>query len=250
MGKKKSEGQVGLWHFRVHYEPYKPEDVVTFVKERANMIIAVRETASRPHIHMVIVKFKQTKSTFVQQFLNKFPEYNGNGSYSCSKKDDLEAQTRYCLKGESKETKPEILYHKEGLDCDKYHQDYWSENERLVAEAKAKYQPKGSENDLAKKPKTKSWTEKVYDEMVVQYPSEVMTIQTYQLLYKPSEVERSSYNEARFILFRHVKRAFGKAIKKISPRIIQEIFDGMINAILGDEYSEKADRIMFNQLYN
>lgn len=244
--------QVGLWHFRLHYEDCSLNEIVDFMKSRAEVVVIVKEIASRPHIHAVITRFNQTKSTFVQQFLNKFPMFNGNGSYSCSKKNDLEAQIRYCCKGQSKETDPEVLHCIETIDWRVYHEKYWEEN--LLLKAKSEEVNKGCQNDpsLVLKVKSKTWTEKVYDELHVQFPEHIITIQTFQLLYKPTDKERQVYEDSRKVIFRYVMKAFGKSAKKISNRIIQEIFDGFINGFIqlhgdaGDKYSDK----IYNQIYN
>jgi len=245
--------QTGLWHFRVHYEPRTPQEVVDFIKSKADMIIAVRETASRPHIHSVIVSFKQTKSTFIQQFLKEFPELKGNGQYSCSIKDDIDAQIRYCSKGESKETMPEILYCQESIDWKDYHEKYWEENSLLKAKSKNEYEvgPAPASESKKQKAKSKTWTEKVFDEIKNQFSIEIVTIQTFQLLYKPTELEIKTETDSRMVIFRYMMRCFGKAARKVSQRIVQEIFDGFINGIIqdhaeaGDKYSDR----LFKSIY-
>lgn len=244
-GRKKGDGQVGLWHFRVHYEPYKPQEIIDFLVERAEVMIAVRETASRPHLHAVLTKFNQTKSTFCQQFLNKFPALNGNGSYSCAKKDDMQAQIRYCSKGESKETMPEVLHSQ--VDVEDYHKRYWEEND-LLKEA-TNERNKGLQKDTSSVPKAKSktWTEKVYGEINEIYKSEIDVIKNYWLLDRPMVEEVKAYTIARVTLFRYMMRCFGKAAKKVNNRIVQDIFDGFINGLI--QQDEKAGEKYSDQLY-
>lgn len=242
--------QTGLWHFRVHYEPYNPVDVVDFIKDKSDMIIAVRETASRPHIHSVISEFKQTKSTFVQQFLKQFPDLNGNGSYSCSKKDDLEAQIRYCSKGESKETMPEVLFCRDEVDYKDYHNKYWEENSLLKAKSNNEYESGTVPASESKKQKAKSktWTEKVYDEIKELYPEHVRAIQEYQKEFIHSDTETKMERESRIVLYCYFKKRLGP--KKQSDYLLRDMFTGIISGLIQEsQYSDKYNTIEYNRIF-
>jgi len=241
--------QTGLWHFRVHYEPRTPNEIIDFIKDRADVIIAVRETASRPHIHSVISEFKQTKSTFIQQFLKEFPELKGNGHYTCSIKDDKEAQIRYCSKGESKETMPEILYCREDINWKDYHDDYWKENSLLKAKSKAEYQPNGSEN-VKQKAKSKTWTEKVFDEIKELYPEHVTAIQMYPKEFIHTEMETKKERESRIVIYNYMKKRLGS--KKQSDYILRDIFTGLMSGLIQEgpvESSEKYNTNEYNRIF-
>lgn len=242
--------QIGLWHFRVHYGTSSVNDIVDFIKARAEVVIIVKEIdANRPHIHSVITEFKQTKSTFVQQFLVEFPQLAGNGSYSCVIKKDLEAQIRYCCKGQSKETNPDVLHSL--VDWKEYHSKFWEENSLL--KAKSNEVNTGCQNDpssLSKgKSKTPTWTEKVFQEMKVLYPEHIIAIQTFQLLYNPTEFERKTERDSRFILYNYMKKRLGP--KKQNEFIIRDLFNGFISGFIQEsgEASDKFNLKEFNKIY-
>lgn len=237
--------EIGLWHFRVHYEPRKAEEIISFIKDRAEMVLAVRETdANRPHIHSVISEFKQTKSTFVQQFLKEFPELKGNGQYSCSKKDDLEAQLRYCCKGDSEDALPDVLYG--SIDYLKYHNHFWEENLLLKAKSKTEYQLKGSEN-VKPKAKSKTWTEKVFDEIKQLYPEHVRAIQEYPKEFIHTDDETKRERESRIVIYCYFKKRLG--CKKQSHYLLRDMFTGLMSGLINEGSQEASDKYNINE-YN
>ncbi|MEO5351305.1 MAG: hypothetical protein H7836_16935, partial [Magnetococcus sp. YQC-3] len=111
-------------------------ELVTFIKANSQVVIIVRETdANRPHLHCVLTGFNQTKSTFFQKFTKLFPMLKGNRSFSCEKKDDYEAQIRYCCKG-LQNCLPEVLFVDCEINIQTYHEAYWAENLLLKAKGK------------------------------------------------------------------------------------------------------------------
>lgn len=241
--------QQGLWHLRIHYGDYDLKSLVDFITGKAVVVLCVKEIdANRPHIHTVITEWKQTKSTFIQQLLKEYPLLNGNGSYSCSKKDDIDAQLRYCLKGENKETMPDVLYN-QNVDVSKYHMDYWEENSLLKAKSKTEYQPNGSENVKLLKIKSKTWTEKVFDEMKELYLPHIRAIQVFQRTYKPSEHEIKTERDSRIILYNYMKKRLG--CKKQSDYILRDLFTGFISGFIQEdlESSEKYNLREYNRIF-
>lgn len=231
--------QQGLWHLRIHYGDYDPVKVIEFIKSKALLVLCVKEIdANRPHLHNVITEFKQTKSTFIQQMLKEFPNLNGNGSYSCSKKDHYDALVRYCLKGESKETKPDVLYHND-LDIDFYHNEYWKENSLLKAKSKDGNMGLQKDTSLVLKTKSKTWTEKVFDEMKELYSADIMAIQTFQLIHNPTDFEVKSERQSRITLYHYMKKRLGP--KKQSDYILRDLFTGFISGFI-QEHSESAEK--------
>lgn len=254
--RRKVEKEVGLWQLRIHYGEYNLGHLVDFIKARCDLMICVRETDSaRAHIHCVITGFAQTLTTFRQQLLKEFPKIKGNQSYSLNVKDDYDAQLRYCCKGENKDTMPDVLYvDVSKVDIRFYHEKYWEHNLLL----KAKSEKDGNmglqkDTSLVVKAKSKTWTEKVYGEIKELYTNEILIIQTFQMLFKPTEEERRLDLDSRKVIFRYVMKRFGSAVKKISPRIVQEIFDGLINAIVqenaeaGEKYSDKLYNLIYGR---
>lgn len=236
-----------FYHLRIHYGDIVLSELVQFIKERSLVVLIVKEIdANRPHIHCVILKFNQTKSTFCQQLVKQYPALKGNGSYSCSVKNEFPLMIQYCLKGEAIDVHPDIIYHDpKFVDPVMGHQLYWETNMLLKAKSK-------KDTSLVVKAKSKTWTEKVYDEIKHLYSVEIVTIQTYQLLYKPTEMETNAYQESRKVIFRYMMKCFGKAAKKISNNIVRDIFDGFMNGIIqdheqaGEKYSDK----LYNMIYN
>lgn len=242
--------EVGLWHLRLHFGAYEPDALISFIKDKADVAIAVLEKdATRSHIHCVITEFKQTKSTFCQQLLKKFPALAGNQGYSCQKKDDFEAQLRYCCKGESRTDEPFILVCREGIDWRSYHDAYWRENDALRNQGGNMGLQKGTPWE---KVKAKNWTERVCDEIEKKYISQIQIIRDYQLLVSPTSQDVNEYVDAQRILFRHFNKCLGVSRKKVSFKIREENFDGIINWIIqtgSEECSDAHSDRVFSLIY-
>lgn len=80
--------EMDLFHLRITYREEKLEDIIKFVIDNAIPLLIVHEVSKIgvPHIHCVLLGFKQTKSTFFQQFKKIFISLIGNESYMCKKK--------------------------------------------------------------------------------------------------------------------------------------------------------------------
>lgn len=233
--KTTSIGEIGLWHLRIHYGEYNLGHLLEFIRARCDMLICVKEVdANRPHIHCVITKFRQTMSTFRQQLVKEFPHIVGNKSYSLNVKDDVNAQVRYCCKGENKDATPDVLYVRDDIDVKSNHDKYWENNAILVGEKKEVNMGCQNGSSLVLKAKSKTWTEKVYEELVDKYQPEINIIQTHQLLIKPNDLEIKSYNEARFVIYKHMLLCLGKARKKINDFIKKDLYNGFINSIISE----------------
>lgn len=232
---------------RIHYGSYDPAELIEFIRPRAEIMLSVIETDSaRPHIHSVIVGFKQTVSTFRQQFLKKYPALEGNGSYSLKKKDDLDAQLRYVSKGEGPDKMPFVLVCAETVDVKEFHKRYWEVNLEL------KQQSAGPPAEGASvKIRSQTWTEKTRDAIMSELKDEVKTIVDYWRIPNPDAREVSDYRTSRMIVFRFMMKRLGVGAKKIGPRICKEMFDGFLNCIIhsdmkaGDAFADD----MFNQIY-
>lgn len=248
-----------LWHLRVHLEDYTSEEIYYFLVKCCEVILCVYESHNnRPHIHVLFKETLVTKSTIIQKLVKQFPKIKGNGMYSCSKTDKLkkkgvgddEKAKCYLCKGTDKDTLPNVVG-KTQIDIQQYHNDYWLYNTALKASNEVNM---GCQNDpsllVKAKSKTKSWSEKVYEEMQKMYESEVNTIKLYYRDVKPSDELVKLYDESRRALFRHMMKSLGKNVKKINENIIKDLFNGFINAIVqdddiaGERYSDK----LFNSL--
>lgn len=243
--------EIGLFHFRAHYGDYNPVDIVNFVKERAEAVIIVKEIdANRPHIHSVITEFKQTVSTFRQQLLKKFPLL-ADRNHSIQKKDDIEAQKRYCCKGEDKNTMPEVLY--SIIDVEHYHNMYWEVNAELAGKGNM-----GSQKDtlplLKAKSKTKTWSEKVFDEIIELFEPECRTIRhKYTYDWNLTDTEKTNEANARLVIFKYFMKRLG--YRKLNRKNVEDMFDGMINGILqmekvsGEKFSEEYFKNMYPNIW-
>lgn len=248
-----------LWHLRIHLGEYKSEEIYNFLVTCCDVILCVFESHNnRPHIHTLFKETLVTKSTVIQKLVKQFPSIKGNGNYSCSKTDKLkkkgvgddEKAKCYLCKGEGSETLPVIIGDTK-IDYKQYHADYWLANSVLKAKSEVNM---GCQNDpslfVKAKSKTKSWSEKVYGEMLEIYEVEVNTIILYYDDVKPSDELIRLYDESRRILFRYMMKCLGKNVKKINENIIRDLWQGFLNAILqghesaGEKYSDK----LFNSL--
>lgn len=240
--------------FRIHTEFIDNlDEFVMFLRKHNDVYLIVREVGKekRQHLHIAL-KFKKTLSTFRQQILKMCPRAKGvgNGAYSIRQVTELEPVLRYFCKGENG-NKPDIVFAVENLDIEMLHNLFWSINKEMKSKTEGNM---GCQNgtSVEKKVKTKSWLEKLYDDIIKEFSVECNTIVTYQYYEKAADSERRLYDESRRIIFRHFVKCLGKAVKKFGTRTLQEMFDGIINAIIqnaddvaGGMY---ADRI-YSQIY-
>lgn len=240
----------GLWHLRITYGDVSLNELVEFIKHKSDCICICHENDEdkRPHIHCCIVGFHQTKSTFCQQLKKKF-SIKGNEFFSCRQKDDKEAQLKYMCKGH-KDIYPMILHQHPDLDVSKYYNAYWETNKALIASKSEKQN--SNQDEKKKRAPVKSWLERTYDQITLENPHDVVVIETFQLIYKPTDDEKSEHKKSRMVLFRAYMRCMGRAVKKVSLRIHEENFNGIINSICQNSYTEAGEKYsdrMYNTIY-
>lgn len=250
-----------MWHLRIHCISYTPQELYQYLNTICIVVLCVFEQHdNRPHIHMLFEEGALTKSTINQKLVKQFPLLKGNGCYSFSdaekvvKKKSLgdedgrsvEKALAYLCKGASVDEMPNVIGQTK-VDVEKYHNDYWL----LFLELKTKGKVNtGCQNDSLPKVKSKTWTERVYDEITKIYVCECQAIVNYQLLYKPTDFEKADYDKSRMIIFRYMMKCFGKAVKKISEKIIVEIWDGFMNAIVQNSGNAEAADKYSDKLFN
>jgi len=83
-----------------------------------------------------------------------------------------------------------------------------------------------------KKTKTKTWTERVCDEIVTQLSIECNTVRTYYRDLHPSDLLVFEYKASHKKIFLHFLRCLGKAAKKMNDNLLKDMFNGVINFIL------------------
>lgn len=243
-----------LFHLRIHLGEISQNDIYKFLSEKCEVIICVFESHdNRPHLHILFKETKITKSAVIQGLLKNFPSLKGNGAYSCSKTDkmkkkkvgDDEKAIAYLCKGENRETMP-ILVGVSTIDIELYHNKYWEVNDHVKAVNM------GCQNGSAvtQSKKTKSWSEKVYDQMKELYEVEINTIIGYHLDTRPSDYLQKKYDESRQILFCYMMKCLGKGVKKLNENIIRDLWSGILNAILqeDEEAGPKYALTLFTQL--
>lgn len=235
----------GLFHFRAHYGNYNPVDICNFVKEKAEVVIMVKELdANRPHIHSVITEFKQTKSTFRQQLLRQFPLL-ADRNHSIQKKDDMSVQVRYCCKGENDKTMPDVLF--STIDVKEFHEAYWEVNRELVRKTEEGNMGSQKDTSLVSKTKSKTWTEKVFDEIINIYEPECRHIKYKYEIGKSSMTEYEIIQEvkSRLTIFQYFIKRLG--YRRMNRRIVNDMFDGIVNGII--QTSEKAGENYSHELF-
>ena len=203
-------------HFRfTHKTPEDLERFKKFIISFSTPTMMVLESAdgevNRDHTHTVI-SVNITLSTFRQQFKAKFANYTLGDFGSSLVRDEVDNE-RYICKGKTNEWDtggPIILY----SNC-KYdevlqrlrHQEYWAEN-LLINNRRIKKE---------KRLVAKTWLENCYDEIVEETKSGLHTWDT-------------GYNSKQ-IVFKKVMMSLGRCSKKLSPKIVRELCDGILNKL-------------------
>lgn len=238
------------YHLRIHYEDSMLKDIVSWIKDNSSLVLIIRELyASRNHVHCVLQMKNVGLSRFRQNLLSAFPALKGNGSYSLKVvRKTIEEMLQYLCKGENSETPPDIVDYGT-LDIDaimSYHIEYWKVNANLM---KIEVNT-GCQNDPSippkKKTKTKTWSEKTFDELMLM-EHEIDMIRLYELLTKPTDYEKAEYEKAKRALFGHVMKCLGKAVKKLNDNIIKDLWNGFYNAIIHTD--EESSSKYVDKLY-
>ncbi|MEO5351307.1 MAG: hypothetical protein H7836_16945, partial [Magnetococcus sp. YQC-3] len=136
------------------------------------------------------------------------------------------------------------------INIQTYHEAYWAENLLLKAKGKKdEYQSNESENSLKPKAKSKTWTEKVFEEMLELFPTQVTEIQTYHTTFVHTDAERASYRQSRIQLYCYMKQRLG--CKKQSLFILRDMYSGFISGIvqLNDTASIKFNTQEYDSLF-
>jgi len=246
-----------LWHLRIHLSEYKKElgydeKFYTFISQRSELVICVYEQHdNRPHLHMLFKETNVTKSTVIQNLLKQFPLLVGNGSYSCSKTDkmkkkkvgDDEKAKAYVCKGENKDVLPVIVGVSQ-IDIKAYHDKFWEVNEKVKSASSNRTEV--NSGFLVSKAKSKTWMDKVKDEIFENYEVECNTIRTYVRDLKPSEELTKQYKLSHKTVFRHYYKSYGKLVKGFDDNVIRKNWNGIYDSILAvDEiaHNNKADNV-------
>lgn len=248
------------WHLRVHVTGHDEAfEIYQYLSKLVDVILCVFEQHdNRPHIHMIFDERKLSKSRVFQKFKEQFPHIKGNQMFACQdvtkvkkKKGldepeggDIEKAKAYLCKGVSVDETP-VVVGETKVDVDFYHTQYWKRFMELRASSNREVNM-GCQNDssLVVKAKSKNWSERVYDEIIVKYQNECICINKFQL----SNHDKEKYDLARRKIFRYMMKCLGKSVKKISGRIIEELWKGFMNAIVQntgteDEANAYSDKI-------
>lgn len=208
-------------HFRfTHKSESDLESFIKFLLSYSVKTLTVFEDAdlevNRPHTHTIIF-VNETLSNFRKQFKKKFSDY-GRGDYGSCIIESLEKMERYLCKGKDRRDPPDFRLIKEydQTYLEIRHSEYWDENDRLKSESEIPGVVKNV------KPKKDTWMEETNKEIRRMYPSFV--IDKWELNAR-----------TRRIVFDVVMEKLGKAVKKISPKIIRELCDGQLNNLCGYE---------------
>lgn len=255
-----------MWHLRIHIADQEQAcDVYQYLITICDVVLCVFEQHdNRPHIHMLFNERKVTQSTVIQKLKKRFPFIHGNGAYSCQdvtklkkkkrqdepESGDPEKAKNYLCKGASINEMPIVIGHTD-VDIEKYHNDYWTRYLELKSNGNHEVNM-GCQNDssLVSKAKSKSWSERVFDDVVEKYQSQCMCITQFQLIYRPSDYEKEMYDKSRKEIFRYMMKCLGKAVKKINHKIIEELWSGFINAIIQNSGNEESANAYSDKLFD
>ena len=224
-----------MFHFRVHYGSQDLNALVGWIRSNSVVTIIVREEGDRLHIHSIISPIK-TLSTFRQQFLKKYPNLKGNGSYSLEEVKEYDNLIRYICKGNSKDDLPDVLYQKD-INIEEMHQQYWKVNQEI------------KEKVIKEKKKGLTWIRQVARDFKEQYPEEVIVIQELCCAYKKTEEEVKHYEKAKLKLFNFVMYSLGINVKVLDDMIIVRLYKGIYNSyVQTGSQSEKYNNALYAKL--
>lgn len=231
-----------FYHFRCFTESIDRDELVTFLKEQATVLLAVFEeshTTHRPHIH-VTLQFPKSVNAFRDKLRQKFPSIFGNKSYGISKVRDYESNLKYCCKGKPNDY-PDVLYTTITDDMIKqYYNEYWAVQDSILkAKAKSNVEVNtGCQNDPSTKEKVRSqtWSEKLHKTIVNDYPLLCQGIVQY---HSGQSVDYDLIHET---LTGIILENLGKHAKNLDEFILIRLYNAQLNAIIQNCGDEKSKR--------
>jgi len=222
---------------RIHKNPKSPE-YQTFCERQFDSYLSCYETHSnRPHVH-ILVKIKVSRSNQIKNLLKKQFSMNGNTDFSVKNvvptKEDLHEVCKYTCKGDGKHIETDVVF--KSAD--------WS-NEKIL-ELKTEYykqqritdhlQPVKvdlnvlSEVVIKEKISRKTWTQKIVDELIDDYPEE-----DWDFYEKKHQQFITDY----------VLRKLGEARKIFNEYKLKEFVFGVFNALDAKNFrSDISARVM------
>lgn len=205
---------LGLYHFRLTDDNKEMlEQCVVWLRSVTVVHLAVYEISKIGKGHIHVIFDTKGKSTLMQQFHKFFKNrWSGNKSFSCETlKKELENNYIYLCKG-TRDSEPNVLYKLQSIDVSMYHNKYW--------EDKPKEQDYKLISKTNKKPKQKSWSEELTEEIRKQYPDRHWE-------YCGKDIDT---------IWSAVLKQLGKSSKKLSSYIVRDLVMGQLNALNPDCY--------------
>lgn len=239
-------------HFRVHTDELDLGLLLEFLTEQTHIDFVVKEygKSNREHIHACI-KLKCAKQTFIDRMKKKFPIIKGNGYYGLGKiKKDYDTNARYCYKGTASDY-PDIL---KTVHTQEQWKNYYNEYWKIYTEI---HKPKVMATEqatsllLKAKTKTKTFTEKLLDELIEDHDPIVQALWYYKG-YKqdPKKPPPITYSELQNWVADYLLRKLGKngkAIDKfIYERIYKSLWFGLLTHCPQNLTSEAATHMLDN----
>lgn len=228
-------------HLRVHTEYVSIDALVLFMREKTELIIVSKEQGNKEHLHIVF-ELKKTLSTFRQQLLKSFPLLKGNKSYSLEViKTTIEQMVRYACKG-TRETLPCVLFSNPSVNIEECHRKYY----QIIDETNVAR----SSSSVKSNVKSKTWIEKLYENIQEMYKYEISVIQTNSCIMRLTDIEKEDLEKSRKVIFAYMCKCLGKSVRKINDNILRDLFEGIINSINQDgDFSTEYSMKLYNNIY-
>lgn len=237
---------MALFHFRIHYDDYPLDNLVTFIKTAscAHLIVSEYDESDggRPHIHSIISPTK-TKSTFIQQLKAKFPKVKGNKYYSCETVKKEENLYHYLCKGINDTTMPVVHFFHPDVNPEQLHKEYWEVNKKLRTQSDGVVKKK--------KEKTLNWLQETKIDFCKENPTLLFTLQdiTGESCYLPDSTRKLMYDNAKKILLGFILKRLGSNGKLFDDGLIVRFFKVIQNMIIQDgEHASKLTDHLFEKL--
>lgn len=136
-----------------------------------------------------------------------------------------------------------MKYVDENIDANFYHLEYWKENSLLKAKSNEVNTVLQKDPSLVLKTKSKTWTDRTFDEIQEKCKDEIRIIRGYRILYNPTEAEKRKDDIAQAAIFELMIRCLGRGAKKMNNNILFDMFTGFINGIYCLKMDDETDPV-------
>lgn len=193
-------------------------------------------TKTRPHLHLSILTKTFSHAHYMKMFRKQFSEIKGQKMHGGHDIKDPYSNDKYVCKGRSQEEMPIILYNNGYPESyiEECHINFWTQYNNKLDNVVRDNEERNKKSVVIEVPQKLTWMQKIPVICIQEYPG--------------WEWDASIESKAR--IYRIVMQKLGAVTKKISPKIVREICDGVQNTLAPKDTENEFWRLVYRDEYH